>query len=130
TRADVPDGSSRHRYPVIALKAPVTVARLPRRLREMSERVEAWWRFATSPPGLARPVDEQFHQAFEMLEYAMRVHVTGTFIAQGVFDALGKLAAGAGRPGLQLELSTGYGQMVEVELVAALQRVAEGTATM
>jgi pyruvate,water dikinase len=129
-RDGVPDRSSKRRYPVVAVKAPLTVARLPRKLREMTEKLDRWWRFATSPAGLARPVDEQFREAFAMLEYAMRLHVTGTFVAQGVFDALAKLADQAGRPGLHLELSTGYGQMVEVELVAALHRVSVGELTM
>jgi pyruvate,water dikinase len=129
-RSGAASGSSKRRYPVVAVKAPLTVVRLPRRLREMTRRLDRWWRFATSPAGLGRPVPEQFREAFDMLEYAMRVHVTGTFVAQGVFDALAKLAAGAGRPGLHLELSTGYGQMVELELVAALDRVARGSWTL
>ncbi|GAB4663187.1 PEP-utilizing enzyme [Mycobacterium avium] len=130
SREDVADTPSRRRYPVIAVKAPVTLMRLPRRVRTMTREVASWWRYATSAPGLARPVDQQFAQAFKMLEYAMRVHVTETFVAQGIFDALGKLAESAGRPGLHLELSTGYGQMVETELVAALHEVAQGRAEM
>jgi phosphohistidine swiveling domain-containing protein len=130
SRTGMPDTASKRRYPVVAVKAPVTVTRLPRQLREMADKIEAWWRFTTSPAGLARPVGQQFAQSFEMLEYAMRLHVTGTFVAQGVFDALGKLAESAGRPGLHLELSTGYGQMVETELVAALNDVAQGRSTM
>jgi pyruvate,water dikinase len=130
TREDAADTSSMRRYLVVAVKAPITVVRLPKRLREMVSRVDEWWRFATSPAGLSRPVDEQFRQAFEMLEYAMRVHVAGTFVAQGIFDALGKLAASAGRGGLELELSTGYGHMIELELVSELERVARGSATL
>jgi phosphohistidine swiveling domain-containing protein len=130
SREGVPDGSSVRRYPVVAVKAPVAVALLPRRIRHMCRDVETWWRFATSPAGTTRPVSEQFAQSFEMLEYTMRVHVTGTFVAQGVFDALGKLAESAGRPGLHLELSTGYGQMVETALVSALDDVAKGRSTM
>jgi phosphohistidine swiveling domain-containing protein len=130
SREDVEDTSSMRRYPVVAVKAPVAVVRMPKRLREMASRTDGWWRFATSPTGQSRPVGLQFRQAFEMLEYAMRVHVAGTFVAQGIFDALGKLAAGVGKPGLELELSTGYGQMVELELVSELERVARGEATM
>ncbi len=126
----VPDSSSRRRYLFVATKAPITAVLLPRRIREMSRKIDAWWRLATSTNGLARPVDEQFAQSFEMLEYAMRVHVAGTFVAQGVFDALAKLAESVGRPGLHLELSTGYGQMVETEFVAALHDVAENRSTM
>lgn len=129
-RADAPDYSSRRRYPVILVKAPVTVAGLPRALRTMAERTSRWWRRATAPAGLARPAAEQLHEATAMLEYAMRIHMSGSFVAQGLFDALAKLAARAGRPGLHLELSTGYGSLVELELVAALNRVAQGSESM
>ncbi|BBW99610.1 pyruvate, water dikinase [Mycolicibacterium moriokaense] len=126
SRDGVPDTSSKRRYPVVAVKAPLAVVTLPRRIRRMSKEVDAWWRLATSPAGMARPVQTQFSQSLQMLEYAMRVHVAGTFVAQGVFDALRGLAEAAGRPGLHLELSTGYGQMVETALVAALNEVALG----
>jgi phosphohistidine swiveling domain-containing protein len=130
SRDGVPDSSSRRRYPFVVIKAPVTAVLLPGRIREMSRKVDTWWRLATSPDGQARRVDEQFAQSFKMLEYAMRVHVTGTFVAQGAFDALAKLADSVGRPGLHLELSTGYGQMVETEFVAALNDVAQNRSTM
>lgn len=130
SRAQAPDTSSKRRYPVVAVKAPWAVVTLPRRIRAMSHEVDTWWRLATSPAGMSRPVETQFDQALAKLEYAMRVHVAGTFVAQGVFDALSGLADTAGRPGLHLELSTGYGQMVETELVAALNDVALGRKTM
>ncbi len=130
SREGVAATSSRRRYPFVAIKAPIAIVRLPKHVRDMADRIEAWWRFATSPAGMARPVEQQFTQSFDMLEWAMRKHVTGTFVAQGVFDALGKLAEAAGRPGLHLELCTGYGQMVETELVATLDDVAQGRRTM
>ena len=130
SRTGVADTASKRRYPVVAVKAPVTIAAAPSRIRKMSSDVDAWWRYATSPAGLGRPVDTQFAQALQKLEYAMRVHVTGTFVAQAVFDALHKLADSVGRPGLHLELSTGYGQMVETEFVAALNDVAQGRSSL
>lgn len=130
TRENVEATTSMRRYPIVAVKAPIAVIRSPKRLQRMASRMDGWWRFATSPAGLSRPVEVQFRQAFEMLEYAMRVHVAGTFVAQGIFDALGKLAVSAARPGLELELSTGYGQMVELELVSELERVARGSASL
>lgn len=130
SRTGVADTASKRRYPVVAVKAPLTVIALPSRIRKMSADLEAWWRYATSPAGLARPVDIQFAEALQKLEYAMRVHVTGTFVAQGLFDALRKVADSVGLPGLHLELSTGYGQMVETKLVAALNDVAQGRSTV
>jgi pyruvate,water dikinase len=130
SRTDAAGASSRRRYPFIAAKAPVAVARLPRRLATMAEEVDTWWRMATSSIGAKRPIDAQFAQALEMLEYAMRVHVCATFVAQGIFDALSAMAESIGRPGLHLELSTGYGNMVETSLVTSLVDVAQGRATL
>lgn len=130
SRTDVANTASKRRYPVVAVKAPLAVVALPARIRKMCADVDAWWRHAVSPPGMARPVDAQFAEALQKLEYAMRVHVAGTFVAQGIFDALGKMAESVGRPGLHLELSTGYGKMVETEFVAALEDVAQGRSTM
>lgn len=129
-RADVPDTSTMRRYPMVAIKAPVTVVRLPARMRALAHEVDTWWRFATSAAGMKRPVDVQFNQAVSMLERTMRVHVAATFVAQGVFDTLRKLSDSVGRPGLHLELSTGYGQMVETEFVAALDDVAQDRSTV
>jgi phosphohistidine swiveling domain-containing protein len=130
SRSDVVDTSSMRRYPVVAVKAPLAVITLPSRIRKMSADVDEWWRYATSPAGMVRPVDVQFAEALRKLEYTMRVHVTGTFVAQGVFDALRKLVESVGRPGLHLELSTGYGEMVETKFVAALNDVAKGRSTL
>lgn len=121
---------SKRRYPAVAVKAPTAVARLKRRFERTHERTDSWWRFATSQRGAARPGGEQLREALVRTEEVMRVHMVVCFVAQGVFDALGKLAAGAGKPGLHLQLATGYGQMAELELVALLDRVAHGEATM
>jgi pyruvate,water dikinase len=121
---------SRRRHPVIAVKAPATTARLSRRFHRTAGHTDTWWRYATSPAGAARPADTQLRDALEHLEEVMRVHMVICFVAQGVFDALGKLAAGLGKPGLHLQLATGYGQMAELELVATLDRVAHGEATL
>jgi len=127
---DVAAPRSRRRHPTIAVKAPATTARLSRRFHRTAAHTDTWWRFATSPAGAARPADVQLRDALERLEEVMRVHMVICFVAQGVFDALGKLAAGLGKPGLHLQLATGYGQMAELELVATLDRVAHGEATL
>ncbi len=130
TRTDEPEGATRRRYPMIAAKAPAQVARLKWRAQKTFARTETWWRRATTVTAAARPAQVQLDEAFTMLHDVMRVHMVVCFVAQGVFDGLGKLADKAGRPGLHLQLATGYGQMAEVELVAMLDRVAHGEATL
>lgn len=121
---------SKRRYPVVAVKAPTTVVRLKRRFHATGRRTDTWWRFATSEHGAARPGGDQLREALVRTEEVMRVHMVVCFLAQGVFDALGKLAASVGKPGLHLQLATGYGQMAELELVALLDKVAHGEASM
>ncbi len=130
SRDGASDGSSARRYPFIAGKAPAAVVRAPRRMHATTRAVEDWWRHVTVGAGTRLPAAMQFPQAFANLERAMRSHMVVTFVAQGVFDEIGKLATKVGRPELQLAVSTGYGQMAEVELVVALDRVARGTSTL
>lgn len=125
-----PAARSRRRYPAVAGKAPFAVAGLRRRFHGTAERTDSWWRYATTPAAAARPAPVQLREALVRLEEVMRVHMVVCFVAQGVFDALGKLAASVDKPGLHLQLATGYGQMAELELVALLDRVAHGEATM
>lgn len=129
-RPDAPSCPSMRRYPVVALKAPVLVARLPKQIATMTRRMREWWTFATSPAGLARSGDVQLRDAYEMTRYAIRTHMSGTFLAQAMFDKLGGLAERIGRPGLHLEISTGYGQLEETALVADLLQVAHGGASL
>ncbi|MGQ0466583.1 MAG: PEP-utilizing enzyme [Sporichthyaceae bacterium] len=125
-----PAARSRHRYPAVVLKAPAAVAGLRRRFDATEARTDAWWRYATTAEAAARPAMPQLREAVSRLEEVMRVHMVVCFVAQGVFDGLGRLAASVDKPGLHLQLATGFGQMAELELVALLDRVAHGEATM
>ncbi|MCK9249512.1 MAG: PEP-utilizing enzyme [Solirubrobacteraceae bacterium] len=110
------------RWPHIAVRAPASVALLPRRMRSMADETHAWWRRqVTAPVGDGRA---QLRLAVERTEHAMRVHVLATFVSQGLFGALEDLAGRAGDPGAHLELSTGYGDMEETDMVHRLWRVA------
>jgi pyruvate,water dikinase len=56
--------------------------------------------------------------------------MSASIVAQGLFDRLASLSATAGLPDLHLELSTGYGGLEELEMVAALHRVAHDGASL
>jgi pyruvate,water dikinase len=130
-RAD-PD-AERHpsvrRYPMVAAKMPINLALLPRRLRSLRSAIDTWWRAATGPNPTGSP-EARLEQARELLGQAMRRHMLASLAAQGCYDRVTQLAAAAGRPGLELDLMTGYGGMEETKVSADLWDVSRGDMTM
>lgn len=123
-RENVQGASRRRRYPIVALRAPAVVARLPRAIRAQTADYRAWWRFTTSPAATRDPAAHRLRAAHARVTDAMRLQMLATFVAQGIFDRLGKLAERAGCPDAHLPLMTGYGGTEETEMVASLYRVA------
>jgi pyruvate,water dikinase len=122
-RPDARNYRSKRRYPVVAVKAPVMLARLPRWVEATAADIDGWWRATTTPGRDTRPALSRFHEGQATLERALHVHMAATFISQGLSQQLGVLAAAAGKPDLELRLSTGY-SLEETRLVAHLYRVA------
>jgi pyruvate,water dikinase len=110
---------------VVAVKMPVSVALLPRRLRVLRAEVDSWWRTATGPSPADPPL-VRLAQAREMLRRSMRRHMLASLVAQGCYDQVAGLAAAAGLPGLELSLMTGYGGMEETRISADLWDVSRG----
>ena len=116
---DVPRARSLRRYPFVALSMPLHLLRLPPRLHALRAEVDTWWRAATDRRP-AEPPRVRLRQAQDMLRRAMRLHMLGSLAAQGCYDRVTQLAARAGRPGLELTLTTGYGGMEETGVSADL----------
>jgi pyruvate,water dikinase len=109
------------RYPIVAVKMPTNIARLPRRLADTRACIDAWWRRAsTARPGSP---DERLRQARSHLRDALRIHMFCSLVAQGCYEQVAALARAAGRPGLELELMTGYGGMEEMKVARDLWEV-------
>jgi pyruvate,water dikinase len=110
-RPGVRSQTSARRYPMIAVKAPVTIAALPRRIAGMSASTRQWWsesvqRAADADLDTARTLLAEANATFER---TMRLHLTATFFAQGLNDQLGKLAERAGQSELGLSVMVGLG---------------------
>src|SRR2546428_4493996 len=56
----------------------------------------------------------------------MRPHTLAAMLAQGVYEQVSKLAAAAGRPGLETRLMTGFGGFEETRLMRELWAVSRG----
>ena len=129
-REGVESVSGRRRYPIVAGKSPLLVARLPRDITAQTAELRAWWREVTSPAGESWPAIERLHEAHKRAVRATELQMEASFVAQGLFDKLGELAAKAGCPDAHLTLMTGYGETEETEMVSDLYRIAHHGETL
>ncbi|HWE33281.1 MAG TPA: PEP-utilizing enzyme [Solirubrobacteraceae bacterium] len=110
------------RYPVVALKMPLAVARVAPRLHAACAPIGPWWRASVAPGGIAS-VDAAraaLREASARFEAVMRPHTLIAMLSQALYEQLRRAAVAAGRPGLELSLITGYGAMAETEVVSDL----------
>ena len=123
---------TRRRYPVVGVKMPLQVARVPRLLAGRRDEIDAWWRATVAPGAIpdGRAARARFREAISHFETVMRPHSVATMIAQAIYEQLSKLVAAAGVPGLETRLTTGFGQMEETRLMADLWAVSRGQLTL
>jgi pyruvate,water dikinase len=113
------------RYPVVAWKMPLNAARCPRRLKTICQDIRPWWQHsvrAGRPQDLAA-AQRLLAEAVGRFELVMRPHTLAAMLCQALYDQVRKLAARAGRPGLEISLITGYGDMAETAVVSDLWAV-------
>jgi phosphohistidine swiveling domain-containing protein len=131
-RPDKRNEPSRRRYPVVAVKMPAAIIKLPKQLRAMRAETDAWWRSATRPETLAtlEQAGAALVQAGEQFERTMRIHITATMWASALYGQLTNLATASGNPGLETALVSGYGGMEETESITELWDVSRGKLTI
>lgn len=115
---------TRRRYPVIAVRMPVAMLAAPRRLARTLASMSEWRRGVVNRPPAPEDARALLAAAAHRFSAAFNLHTLGTMAAQGQFDQLAKAAAAAGHDGLETQLVSGYGSLVEGELVADLWRLA------
>ncbi|WP_019873396.1 PEP-utilizing enzyme [Sporichthya polymorpha] len=113
------------RYPVVAVKLPSAMLTAPQRLRADHTDVIRWRTDSLTrlEPRTARAV---LSEAWDHFRHSFFLHSLGTMLAQGQFEQLTLAAARVGAPGLERDLVTGYGSLVELSLVGDLWRAARG----
>jgi len=127
-----PSTSTMRRYPIIAAKAPVAVLRARRiTLRELPEiarwRRESVAKAADADLGEARRL---LLAAYRRLEPALLRHILLTMIAQNFYEQVERLCAGAGHPGLELDLMISRSGTDEFRIVDDLWSVAHGARSL
>jgi pyruvate,water dikinase len=122
----------RARYPVIAVKAPWAMTRVAARLRAATADIEPWWQRQVADGALDRPdaARAALAEAHRRHEQVMRPHTLAAMLCQSLYDQILALAARAGRPGLEIRLVTGYGDMAETVVVTDLWAVSREQLTL
>jgi pyruvate,water dikinase len=121
---------SRRRYPVVGVKMPRAALAVPKVLRRRRAEIDAWWRASVAAPADRDTARARFAEAIVRFEQVMRPHAVATMLIQALYEQLTKLAAAAGKPGLEIRLMTGYGEMEETRLMADLWSVSRGSLTL
>jgi pyruvate,water dikinase len=131
-RPEVRDNRQRARYPIIALKMPRHVWRLPAALRRWRRETDAWWRTNTRPGALPdeRAARAALAESIARFEQVIRAHMVVSMVGTAIYAQLTTLAEASGNPGLETTLASGYGGMEETESVNELWRVARGELTL
>jgi phosphohistidine swiveling domain-containing protein len=130
-RAGVANRPTRRRYPVLAWKLPLAFALMPRRIHAVRAAGDRWWRALTidAPPRTREDAAAGVRAASERYRAAMWLHMQATMFGQGLYEQVALLARSAGRPGLELELITGYGGVAETQILKDLWSLANGELT-
>ncbi|HEX6388099.1 MAG TPA: PEP-utilizing enzyme [Solirubrobacteraceae bacterium] len=121
-RPGVTNEPTYRRYPAFAAKAPVAAARVAARLRAATADIDPWWRHSVGgEQRLGRAGAQALAaEAARRFEDVMRPHTLAALLCQALYEQVRVLAERAGKPGLELSLVTGYGDMAETEVVADL----------
>jgi pyruvate,water dikinase len=113
------------RYPIVAAKMPLAAARMTGELERAVAPIQLFWQQAVRPGGLAEasPARRALREAHARFEAVMVPHTLAAMLCQALYEQLRRAAEVAGRPGLELRLVTGYGQMAETDVVSDLWQV-------
>lgn len=118
-RPDAVNAPTLARVPAIAVRMPRTAARLKRDSLAFRADVVTWWRDAVlRPPADLVAATALLVAARERYTRAFSLGVLTSMLSQALYDQVVLLADGAGRPGLQHRLVTGYAGMTETALLS------------
>ena len=119
--------ASRRRYPAVAVRFPVTLARVPSRVIRVRRDTEDWWRSAVDrAPTLS--IDEARRLFIEGVErFTKNLCVQAIAVAAGiqpVYDQFCRLITAAEVP--LTDITSGYGSHAEAELISDLWACSRG----
>jgi pyruvate,water dikinase len=114
-RSGVESHPTRRRYPAIALRMPVAVARLLPTVRQLRTSVDGWWRTSLqTSSGLGTPgLRTRLLEARERFGELIGIQTLVSMLASGAYEQVVNLATRAGVPELAPRLLSGLGSIAE-----------------
>ena len=132
SRQGIPSSRNPGRIPIVLGKLPVNAWRAKRRLLELRDEVDRWWRNAVAPgsTGDAAEARDVFREAKRYWQVICRPHTVVSMIAQGLFEQARRVCVAADKPGLELRLVSANTDVYEARMISDLWEVANGTRPM
>jgi pyruvate,water dikinase len=120
------------RYPVVAAKAPMAMWGVAGELDRAGEHIAEWWRklVKAAPTMTADQARANLDAAARKFAGVMRPHVLAAMLCQALYEQVRAAAERAGKPGLEIALVTGYGDMAETAYVGDLWDVSQGSLSL
>lgn len=129
-RSDRPSSRDPRRLAAVAVRSPVSLALLKRRLGALETEINDWWRVTVAAEPTPAEARRHFDDARTYWIRTMRVHSALTAVSIGCFDMLSRLCAKAGRPGVELTLVRSGREISETRMIGHLRATARGSMTM
>lgn len=127
-RNDVPSTRSLRRVPVVVLKLPVHAWLAQRRIRQLRDEVDRWWRHAVTP-GSTRDAAEArrcYRDAKRYWLAVCRPHTVVSMVGQGLYEQVRRVCAAVDKPGLELRVVSATQDVFETQMIVDLWDVANG----
>ncbi|MGA5544946.1 pyruvate, phosphate dikinase [Mycobacterium sp. NPDC051198] len=117
---------TRRRYAAMALRAPAALLRLPREMDRAAENQQLWYERTLAELAQGRSARAIFVRAEQKLTSALELHALGTQASTVALASLTRACASVGLDGLQLEIGTAGGRLIERDLIDQLAATARG----
>jgi len=127
-RPDADRRPTRRRYPAIAARAPLALARAPRRIDRLRSDTDEWWRrsIGRAAGASAESARDLLRQAGDRHREVMRAHTVVSMAAAGVFDQVRRFGARVGETDLAARALAGFGSVEEADMARRMWQVARG----
>lgn len=117
---------TRRRYPVVAARMPVALARVSRRVHRIRDETHAWWRDAVQGDPEPNRDRRLLAEAVEQYRRVLHWHGLGSMLTQGIYDQVAQTCAAAGLKGQENAIVGGLEGLDEAEVVGDLWELSRG----
>lgn len=120
---------SRRRYPFIALQTPPQFLSITTRLRRAHADTLAWWRASIPAPTETAAARVLLAEGFERYVHLFQLHALASMLGMVLYDQLAAAARRAGLDGYENRLVTGYGSLIEDQMLRDIWAMSRGSSS-